>query len=90
MMRRLFSSVSPMVRPGPPFFLRRLSSAAVACQRRPFPVFSAAVYSGTLVTMLWLWVDERLDLRKWKTIKYSVYSESKARTPIELVLQARV
>ena len=59
-----------------------------AVTRKPFPLFTGALYVGTLSTVLAAWLDERLDLRKWKRVQYCITSAGTGE-PIELSLRAR-
>ena len=70
---------------------RRLcSNATTAPRKRPFPVLAGAVYAGTLTAVLGLWLDERLDLRKWKRITYSVSESAAASAAFDVSVRARV
>ena len=85
-MRRLLPVVAPAAT-----FRRVCSSTAPAPppRKKPFPTFAGIVYVGTIAAVLGHWLDERLDLRKWKTISYSVRSAASASSELSLSLRAR-
>jgi hypothetical protein len=49
------------------------AAATHAAKKKPFPIVAGSIYVGTISAVLWMWLDERLDLIKWKTVHYAVH-----------------
>ena len=48
------------------------TASAARAKKKPFPLVAGSIYIGTISGVLWLWLDERLDLIKWKSVNYAV------------------
>ena len=67
-------------------------AASALPKKKPFPIFAGSVYVGTLTAVLAAWLDERLDIRKWKQVQYNVVRSAESGNSsevIEVSLRAR-